>query len=327
MDDRDSLIDGKPPPARKLLLVGIPPALYAVLRPARTLALWVLSPADWLVRALSGRTDLPPLWLRRHVGPVRGSDRARVEMATYLATLGLVRPDATVLDIGCGAGAMAEEFERMLGPGGDYLGFDVHTGCVRWAQRHFRHDPRLRFVVSEIDTPYSRRFSTPARDYRFPAEDASVDLAIAKSLFTHLLEAEARHYLAELRRVLAPAGRAAITAFILCAEGRSAPIRPSLFTFSYGAGQVRWMVKAKPTSAVAYDAVLFQSMVIVAGLRVVRTDLGHWPGGGAAPNAQDLVILARADQAQDPVQLTKTAYTEHSFTEVHEQPVERQLTP
>ena len=38
----------------------------------------------------------------------------------------------------------------------------------------------------------------------FPAGDAAVTLAFAASLFTHLLEPDARHYLREVARVLAP---------------------------------------------------------------------------------------------------------------------------
>ena len=41
---------------------------------------------------------------------------------------------------------------------------------------------------------------------RFPAEDGSIDLAFAASLFTHLLEPDARHYLRESARVLKKTG-------------------------------------------------------------------------------------------------------------------------
>jgi SAM-dependent methyltransferase len=46
---------------------------------------------------------------------------------------------------------------------------------------------------------------------RFPAGDSSVDVVFAASLFTHLLEPDSRHYLREVRRVLAPRGRALLS--------------------------------------------------------------------------------------------------------------------
>jgi len=40
----------------------------------------------------------------------------------------------------------------------------------------------------------------------FPADDASIDVAFGASIFTHLLEPAARHYLAETARCLRPGG-------------------------------------------------------------------------------------------------------------------------
>ena len=48
-------------------------------------------------------------------------------------------------------------------------------------------------------------------DYALPAEAGALDMVAAHSLFTHLHEPEARHYLAEIARVLKPGGRAVIS--------------------------------------------------------------------------------------------------------------------
>src|SRR4051812_34331595 len=106
--------------------------LFDVVRDLRTAALWLLGPADLLYRRLSGRTDLPPLWLRRHAGPVGGFESAARDMEAILRRLQLVRRTDQILEIGCGCGAMVPAFVRMLGPEGRYAGFDVHTPSISW---------------------------------------------------------------------------------------------------------------------------------------------------------------------------------------------------
>jgi len=273
----------------------IPRPLYAPLRKVRTAALWMAEPLDFVHRRITGRGHLPPLWLRRHVGTIASFERSSGEMSVALSFLGLVGESDTVLDIGCGCGLMAYEFQRALGPEGRYLGFDVHAPAVRWAQRHFASDRRLRFEIAEISTPYSEGFSGNATAYRFPLADAEADFVLAKSVFTHLLEPESRHYLSEVRRVLKPGGRALLTVLVLDPPSRSSPVPlPAVYQFPFGGPHFRWMVDAKPTGVVGVDREYFMSMIADAGLRTRATYDGSWRGLRQAPNPQDLVVVERA---------------------------------
>ena len=184
----------------------LPRPVIESLRSTRTAALWLLEPLDRLRRRVTlapDRRPVPPLWLRRHAGPISTFERAATELSATIATLGLVRADDTVLDIGCGCGSMALAFRRTLGPRGTYVGFDVHGASIAWCNRHLAQDPRLRFELAPLDTPWSRG-GMPPTQYRFPADDGSADFVLAKSVFTHLLERDARHYLREIHRVLRP---------------------------------------------------------------------------------------------------------------------------
>jgi SAM-dependent methyltransferase len=270
-------------------LTRIPRWIHRPLRALRTAGLWLAEPLDAAHRRLTGRRDLPPLWLRRHVGPVASFERAPGEIAAVISLLELLRPDGSVLDVGCGCGAMALEFERMLGPRGRYVGFDVHEPSIEWCKRRFGADPRFRFEVARVSTPYSSHFTAPVISYRFPVADGAESFVLAKSVFTHLLESEARHYLAEVRRTLAPGGRALITAFLLPADND--PATPPQYTFEHGGPNVRWMVSGRPTAAVGYDRDFFFAVIEDAGFRVVDLYEGHWRGPRVAPNAQDLLIL------------------------------------
>ena len=186
------------------------------LRGARTAALRIAGPFDWIWRHArgGGRERLPPLWLRRHTGPVRDFERSAGAMVELLRELGLLPVTGTVLDAGCGAGAMAAALAGSLGDAGRYVGFDVHAASIRWCRQRFASDPRFRFELAAVASPYGSSRGVPVTGYGFPTEDGGATLVLAKSLFTHLEREDAAHYLREIRRVLRPGSPALVTAFL-----------------------------------------------------------------------------------------------------------------
>jgi SAM-dependent methyltransferase len=264
---------------------------FDFLRNLRTAALWLLGPADRLYRRLRGRASLPSLWLRRHAGPVSGFESAASDMEAILRQLCLVRTTDHILEIGCGCGAMLPAFVRLLGPEGRYMGFDVHPPSVAWCRRHFVSDPRFRFELAEIASPYgdpAHRQSMQA--YHFPLDDGSADFILAKSVFTHLLEDEVRHYLQEIRRTLQPGRRALITVFLFDGSGPAA-VRPPGFPFPKGDSPVRWLRPLRPRAAIAFDRGFFEGLLAEAGLVLREMVPGFWPGTSVAPQGQDILIL------------------------------------
>ena len=256
----------------------------------RTLAYRIASPAERAWRRVAGREPLPPLWLRRHTGPVARFEIAARETAEFLDRLGLARPGDTVVDIGCGAGAMVPQFARRLGPGGRYVGFDVHAPSINWCRARYAHDPRMSFTLAEIASAYGTASGAPATSFRFPIEGAAADLVLAKSVFTHLLAPEAAHYLAETGRVLKPGSAAVVTAFLFEASPAGLPLVRRAFPF--GDSVVRWRLRARPTAAVAYERSAFEGMVAAAGLRVQWMSPGYFPGS-ASVTGQDTLLLGR----------------------------------
>lgn len=112
-----------------------------------------------------------------------------------------------ILDIGCGCGRTARLLA--LRPDVTYLGFDVFKPSIEWSETFISPltQDRFRFVhVDGHSAHYNPRGALQPRDVRFPAEDRSFDVAFAASLFTHLLEADAQHYLEESARCLRRGG-------------------------------------------------------------------------------------------------------------------------
>jgi SAM-dependent methyltransferase len=266
-------------------------ALFDSLRLGRTLGLHLLEPFDRLRRAALGRMDLPPLWLRRHAGPVAEYDRAVADMETWLDRLGLVLPGDLVLDLGCGAGSMAAALGRRIGSSGRYIGIDVHRPSVQWAARRFASDARFRFETVEVASPYGSRRPAPARPNALPVANGAAQFVLAKSLFTHLLEPEAAAYLSETRRVLEPGRAAFVSAFLFEPGSRADRGFCPWFRHPEPGYPVRFRFRYRPQAAVAYERSRFVSLVEQAGLRVQWICPGYLPGNDRLPRGQDLLLL------------------------------------
>lgn len=289
-------MDGSFKRSNVFALTDLPLPAIRLLRRARTALLYVAGPAE---RALSKRARaLPPLWLRRHAGPIRHFESSALEAERLLLELGLVRPASAVVDLGCGPGAMAPIFARRLGPSGRYLGLDVHAPSIRWCRRHWASDPRLRFELLERDSPY--RTTRGGRQGGLPVAMGSADLVVAKSLFTHVLAEEGADLLREIRRVLAPdGGRAVVTAFLFDGERGAGP--PPYFPQPDRHAAVRWRQRRWPHAAVAYERSLFEFLARANGLAIERFVAGFFPGADAEPTGQDILVLApEGDLPEDP---------------------------
>lgn len=116
-----------------------------------------------------------------------------------------------VVDIGCGAGRLTAQMAAL--PDVSYLGLDVVPELLENA-RAVANRPDWRFEI--VDRTH------------IPAEDASADLCVFFSVFTHLPEAVCLDYLREARRVLKPGGRAIFSFLDPDLAGHARPLRRNL---------------------------------------------------------------------------------------------------
>jgi SAM-dependent methyltransferase len=237
------------------------------------------------VQDLLERDPLVPPRRLQHVGP---GDFAATgdEFLRHLIELAGLQPHERVLDVGCGIGRLARPLADFLDERGSYAGFDVNPVAVGWCQA--RYDvKRFSFALADL---YNARFHPTGRgkaaQYAFPYEADSFDVAILASVLTHLLEAEAEHYLSETLRVLRPGGRALATFFLLddtsraaIAEGRSA------LAFLEPSEHVAVLREDLPEDAVAYDEAWVRTR---APVRDVHP--GGWRGRPGR-SFQDIVVV------------------------------------
>jgi len=265
----------------------------------RNAGLVALGPVDYALRALNCKADLPPLHLRRYVGPLGSFESSGAEFMGYLRSLALLRPSERVLDIGCGCGQMALHLKNYLDENGGYVGVDIHRPSINWCrQKIARRHKNFQFEHIDVrNLAYNPNAAQPAEAYVFPFADRSFDLILLKSVFTHMRPPEVSNYLSEVARLLKSDGRCLATFFLLNDE--QAALANEL-AFNYGEGEWRYVHEHSPESAVAYDESFVMQLPEKYELVVEKKIYGRWTGRDDGLSYQDILILnhKKAQKAQ-----------------------------
>ena len=155
--------------------------------------------------------DLPNAALRESssdadLGNFYAIGEAWAQLAISVATTATPR----IVDVGCGCGKMARFF--VMNPGVQYCGLDVFAPAIGWCINAFQHFPSFRFQHLDVySSVYNPKGTMQPETVVLPIEDASADIVICASLFTHLLEPAFLRYLREIARILSRNGRALVS--------------------------------------------------------------------------------------------------------------------
>jgi SAM-dependent methyltransferase len=109
--------------------------------------------------------------------------------SSALRTLGL-RPEHTVVDIGCGSGRLPFKLRDYLS--GRFIGTDILEEALAYASERCAR-PDWRFIPHHLPS--------------IPVENASADFVTFFSVFTHLLDEDIYRFLSEAHRVLMRGGK------------------------------------------------------------------------------------------------------------------------
>jgi SAM-dependent methyltransferase len=275
-------------------------ATIKLLRNIRNAGLVALGPLDYALRALNCKADLPPLHLRRYVGPLGSFESSGAEFMRYLRSLAGLRPSERVLDIGCGCGQMALHLKNYLDGNGSYIGVDIHRPSINWCrQKIARRYKNFQFEHIDVrNLAYNPNAAQHAEAYVFPFADRSFDLILLKSVFTHMRPPEVSNYLSEVARLLEFEGRCLATFFLLNEDQAALP---NDLAFNYGEGEWRYVHEHSPESAVAYDESFVMQLIEKFGLAVEKKLYGRWSGRDDGLSYQDILILRhkKAQKAQN----------------------------
>lgn len=212
-----------------------------------------------------------------------------------------------LVDIGCGTGLLALACEPLLGDSGRYTGIDVVENDIAFCRQHYSPD-RFRFLHHEAANPFYAPGAEAERQ-RWPLPDAAADFITALSVWTHFAEPDCRFYFADLARLLAPAGKALVSVFLLdehydrswlnwsADPGRYHTMAQNRWVFdrpAYGSGICSTPAWADvPEQAIGISAAGLDEMLAGAGLTVLQ----HYPGSWKDQPGlyfQDVLLLGHA---------------------------------
>lgn len=216
------------------------------------------------------------------------------EFLRHFTELGNLKPNETVLDVGCGIGRMAVPLTSYLNQDGGYEGFDIVDVGIDWCKGAITSKyPNFSFQLADIyNKNYNRSGKYKAAKYRFPYENETFDFVFLTSVFTHMLPKDMENYLAEIARVLKKGGRCLITFFLLNEESlHLSSIGKSTLDFKYSLGSARIADKKIPEAAVAYYESSVLTLFEKYGLEIKQpTHYGIWCGRISHLSYQDIII-------------------------------------
>lgn len=200
----------------------------------------------------------------------------------FLIERALLTPDSHVLDLGSGIGQKARPLTRFLNDDGRYEGIDIVAAGIDWCRHAYRRYPGFHFQRADIHSVhYNPEGRLKASDYRFPFADASFQMVLLSSVFTHMLPHDMEHYFGEIARVLRTGGRCVVTFFLLNPESRRR-IEVGLNTIKvphrYGSDDCRVADITSPETTVAHDEVRVRGLFDRNRLSITDVTYGFWCG-------------------------------------------------
>jgi len=254
-------------------------------------------PVDTIDYAIGHRSRLTAprgLWF---VGGESNFHAINEEFLGYFQTLGGLKPDHRVLDVGCGVGVLASRLTSFMSSKGSYLGFDIVEPGIKWCQKHITtRFPNFRFSYADLyHEQYNPRGSLKLLDWSFPVQDSEFDFIFLKSVFTHMVPEHIRHYLAEIRRALKMGGRCFATIFLLNPQSTQL-IREGVSSLDirHSVGDYYVLNPHLPELAVGIPEAEMVRWCEKLGLNIVDRRPGSWCGRAEHSSYQDILVLSPA---------------------------------
>ena len=189
--------------------------------------------------------------------------------------------------------------DKYLASDGRYEGLDIHAGSVEWLTENYKLYPNFRFTHADLyNTMYNPAGKDQARDYVLPFPNHTFDVVVLKSVFTHMLPPDVRHYLQEISRVLKRGGRSIIAYFLLNPESRrfmGAGLDKMSLQHDYEDDPSCVVANLDvPENVVAHDEVRIRGYYGEVGLVPCDLTFGDWCGRPSLTGLQDLIVTVKA---------------------------------
>jgi len=208
-----------------------------------------------------------------------------------------VKPDDTVLDVGCGIGRLAVPLTDYLSKNGAYYGFDIVKQGIDWCNKHIaKKYPNFHFLHTPLKNDlYNLETDIESHYFIFPYENNLFNAIVLNSVFTHMVADDVANYLKQIHRVLAENGKGMASFFILNdASKENISQGKTDFIFPYPYKNCFLMDNKVKEANVAYDETILLEMFRQANLKIEHIHYGEWSKGTIINDFdfQDIIIFS-----------------------------------
>ena len=272
--------------------------LYYSLSPSKRLLvrrIWYFPSDCW--DSITGKRDnmIPPKGMI-YVGSGDFTERGN-DILDLLVKYAGIKPDASVLDIGCGIGRLAIPLTRFLSANGSYDGFDIVKKGIEWCNNRISPKyPNFRFLLIDLKNDlYNDKAEYEARSFIFPYEDDSFDCIVLASVFTHMMPNDVDNYLNQIARVMRSGGKCLVTFFLVNDDIlKKMSCGETNFVFKHSYGDYLLMDKNVKEANIAYEEGFLQKKYDKYGLKKDAVYYGQWSNSEGFVNFQDVVVLSKS---------------------------------
>jgi ubiquinone/menaquinone biosynthesis C-methylase UbiE len=200
------------------------------------------------------------------VGPGDFDLIGRIELA--LLQMEGLKPEHTLVDLGCGVGRLAVHVIPTL-IGGSYVGIDISKTMIKRAEAR---------IAQAVPNPPCRVTWQQQTTSHFNLPDNSVDMICAFSVFTHMEHEDTFRYLKDALRIVKPQGR-----FIFSCTPLTLSIGKEIFLHAASLDlKTRWKYVRNVTTSIDYMAEIAR----LAGWTPLRWYAGDEPNISLPNNGQ-----------------------------------------
>jgi len=206
-----------------------------------------------------------------------------------------LRPNDSVLDIGCGIGRTAIALTSYLDESANYEGFDVVKLGIKWCNSKIKKDfQNFNFKYIPLFNDLYNEAKLKASEFNFPYERNIFDKIFTFSVFTHMQIDEIQNYFSEIYKVLKPDGIAFSTFFLYDDTTEDlTPINNS-FNFSIKKDGYRLMNDKVKSANIAIHKNKLNAMLEMENLILIKIIDGFWKGNRDNKiEYQDIVIFKK----------------------------------